>query len=661
MSTSTGPRELLRDPPQHPRGRRTVAAAAALLLGATGISASTAATEVTVRNPSAAPRLTPGPVSSEHGYPAWYEDANGLRTELCLDGTDPLCGFVPEEGFDPAQPTVFPDNFPGESFYMLAGSEIDIPGGGEATLTLAVEAAWANEQVVEGDQVVFSRQRVDVDDAEPFTTLTFHHPYGTVTIDTDDRGRGRLVEDVSPAIGNFTTPGKGDIGPFLQWDSGAPEGYLGDPDVEHAVTGGPLRNTFEVETRTGETATNDQFSVMGKISTNHGVQADRAVVNGDHLDVFATSRGDQLEVVGQDGAFETIPMEKDEGDSERAYARIPLTGPAPETVTVRNIGDDPVSTAEVAVADVSVATGATYDGTDLTVTATSTSATELEVEGFGPLTAGTDGKFPTVAPPVEVTVSAAGKGETTVPVVVTGGDASPAGVDPADPQPDPGPVTDNTPDNPDQGTDPGTEPGTEPGTDPEPAPLTAEIAAVADPVLRGGSLQLDAGAPQDGVTYEWTQLSGTKVNITNGDTTKPTIEVPAVFTTTTARTPEASGPAVIKLVATGANGETAEDEVTVNVESNDIVTVTENQSRHRLGKEIRITGTSVLRDTANGLRPATHVNIYNADTDAYIGTASVDASGAWSLRAKPGPAQQVANVLVQSTGGGVAEGTMLTR
>ena len=44
MSTSTGPRELLRDPPQHPRGRRTVAAAAALLLGATGISASTAAT-----------------------------------------------------------------------------------------------------------------------------------------------------------------------------------------------------------------------------------------------------------------------------------------------------------------------------------------------------------------------------------------------------------------------------------------------------------------------------------------------------------------------------------------------------------------------------------------------------------------------------------------
>jgi hypothetical protein len=125
---------------------------------------------------------------------------------------------------------------------MLAGSELALPGGGRAVLVLGLEAAFANT-VTEGDQVVFGRQRIVVKGAPANTTLTFRHPYGTITIDTDGSGDGKLVEDISPAAGNFTTALKSNIGPFLKWDPAAapaaPAGYLGDPGQDHTVTGSP--------------------------------------------------------------------------------------------------------------------------------------------------------------------------------------------------------------------------------------------------------------------------------------------------------------------------------------------------------------------------------------------------------------------------------------
>lgn len=650
MSTSTGPRELLRDPPQRPRGRRTVAATAALVLGAGGISASVATTEVVQRNPGGLTAV--GPVNTEHGFPAWYEDSAKVRTELCLDADNPLCAFPPGDVPDPLAPISFPDNFPGEAFYMLAGSEVAVPGGGDAVLTLALEAAFANENPIAGDQVVFARQRVDVDDAAPNTTLTFTHPYGTVTVDTDERGRGRLVEDVSPAVGNFQTPLKGDIGPFLQWDSGAPEGYLGNPDVEHTVTGSPLgTNFFEVTTADGATARNDQFSVMGKLSTNTGVQADRAVVGAGHIDVFATSRGDQLEVVGQDGVFSTTPMEKDEGDSERAYARIAYTGAAPSSVTVRNLGDKPVSSAEVAVTDVSVATAATYDGTALTVEATSSSGTAPEVAGFGTLEAtGTanvfTGSFATAAPPVEATVSTSGTSRTTVPVVVTGGEATPVGEDPVEPAPDPGPVTDGTtPDNPDV----------------EQPAATAAVAALPGSVARGMATELDGSGSTNAVGYEWTQLSGPEVRFSDTTVAKPKVMVP-FFTTIAATAPVAPDQdPVLRLVVTNAAG-VASEPAMITLKSDDEVTVAA-ASRHRVGKELRLTGTALVPGAPSLLNPATSVNIYDttSGTAVKIGSAPVDSLGNWEYRAKPGPGRRISSVLVQSTRGGEAKGVVSTR
>ncbi|MDP9695929.1 UNVERIFIED_ORG: hypothetical protein J2X79_003506, partial [Arthrobacter globiformis] len=139
--------------------RRGIAAATAVLLAATGAGASLAATQVTQTNLN---KLTAvGPVNTEYGFPSWYEDSNKTRVELCLDAENPLCGFLPGDIPDETAPISFPGNFPDEAFYMLAGSELTLPGGGKAVLVLGLEAAFANT-VTEGDQVVFGRQRIVV-------------------------------------------------------------------------------------------------------------------------------------------------------------------------------------------------------------------------------------------------------------------------------------------------------------------------------------------------------------------------------------------------------------------------------------------------------------------------------------------------------------------
>src|SRR4051812_21424076 len=139
-------------------------AVVALPLAATSAFASTAVTE---KNPGGLSAV--GPVNTENGFPAWYQDKNNTRVELCLDKDNPLCGFLPGDVPDETRPIAFPDNFPEEAFYFLAGSGIDFPNGGRATLTLGLEGAFANT-VTNGDQVVFARQRVFVKGGPANTT-----------------------------------------------------------------------------------------------------------------------------------------------------------------------------------------------------------------------------------------------------------------------------------------------------------------------------------------------------------------------------------------------------------------------------------------------------------------------------------------------------------
>jgi len=117
-----------------------MATAALLILGVA--TTSQAATQITVPNPGGL--TTVGPVNTDYGFPSWYGDSAGTRLELCLDGDNPLCGFLPGDIPNPDVPVAFPDNFPGEAFYQLVASSLDLPGGGTANLTLGLEASFAN-------------------------------------------------------------------------------------------------------------------------------------------------------------------------------------------------------------------------------------------------------------------------------------------------------------------------------------------------------------------------------------------------------------------------------------------------------------------------------------------------------------------------------------
>ena len=208
-------RDRGRRPFRRVRSRRAAVVVAALALPLIMVTPSEAVTQVTVKNPGGL--TAAGPVNSDHGFPAWYQDSTGTRIEPCLDQDNALCGFLPGDVPDPSQPISFPDNFPEEFFYQLIGSDLTLPGGGKAVLTLGLEAAFMNG-VEQGEQVVFARTRVTVKGGPRNTTLTFKHPFGELTIDTDATGAGRIVQDISPAVGNFTAALKGNFGPFLRWD-----------------------------------------------------------------------------------------------------------------------------------------------------------------------------------------------------------------------------------------------------------------------------------------------------------------------------------------------------------------------------------------------------------------------------------------------------------
>lgn len=652
MPTST----VREGPPRHAATRRrrrwsrrvvATAAVVALPLGVTSFAF--AQTAVVTTNPGGLTKV--GPVNAANGYPAWYQDRNNKRAELCLDGDNPMCGFLPGDIPDPTQPISFPDNFPEEGFYYLANSQIALPGGGKATLTLALEAAFANT-VTNGDQITFARQRIFVVDGPADTTLHFHHPFGNIDIDTDSTGKGRLTEDISPAAGNFATPLKGNIGPFLSWDTGLVQGpggpndlYFGDPNVEHAIQSGPNGSLFSADWTDGAGAPqhleNSLFTVQGKVATNVGVTVNSAVANGNFLDVFATSEADpgELYVAGDPSAgVPSTPMQADPVAAGAApgaksfYARIDMTGKTmPASVTVQNIGDNPVSSGKVDVTrptSISI-TDASYDGANLHVAAVSATGAALHVVGFGDpaISSATGATVPTVAPPAEVSVSD-GTDTATAPVRITAGAATAPGLPPTTAAPDPGPVCTIT--DPTTGAETtGPCPAGGPTTGATP---TVTIAAVA-PAMRGSTVTLDGSATTNATSWQWTQKTGPSVTLTGGTSAKATFVLPLADTTKPVA-PDNS-PLTFTLTATNANGgQSASKDVTVAVNPDGVAVST---GRFRAGSEIRIDGTSAVPGAPLVLNPATSVAVYvsapgTAQDHKLVGTSPVDTTGAWSVR-----------------------------
>jgi hypothetical protein len=451
------------------RGRTFTVGVATLTLAASGAFVASAVTPPPAHNNNTVGLKQVGPIDETNGFPIWYKDTNNVKLELCTDPTDQYCimGEVP----NPGQPVSFPDNFPDEAFWASAESSIDAGGGDSALLVTAVEAAFANELPAKGDQISFGRIRIRagglVDNAEYKIT----HPFG---VDTEIAEVGAVKGvNVTEDIGSLTPDGVFDqtLGsrpaPFLKWTgTDAPPGYLGDPSVEHTVTGSPYgTNFFRIEGPAGSftgstqlcadprlgnslTATDDciqsnDFAVQGKIATRMGVQATTAYYansgTGHLMDLFAKSEPGQNLVVKGTGIAQT-KMREDLKQPGRYYVRVFADGAPPPDLSITNTTDTPdtVDHIELSMFGDKVHIGSAIysnDNRTLTVSAQSGDDTAvLSLDGF-------DGVEPTVAngvttwtipaldvPPADVLVSSDKGGVDTEDVVITGAEDASVGV-----------------------------------------------------------------------------------------------------------------------------------------------------------------------------------------------------------------------------------------
>ena len=385
----------------------------------------------------------------ENGYPIWYEDSNGLILELCLDQN----GLCLLELPNPGNPITFPNNFTGEGFWFNAGASMTMASGGDAELGLALEGAFLNEEVIDGDQISFGRVRIRIDTPIAGGTFTVTHPYGVDVFEVPAGAGGiravNFTEDIGIGQpGDFTGALISRIGPFLVWDSSAPSppaGYIGDPLTPHAVTGSPLgTNFFRVEgpgvgfdpalacsnSDVTDCAEIDLFSVSGKIATNFGAAITSATykrsTTGDgKATIFASSQPAQSIQLSGVGAGPVLMSEAGTSGNYMANVNFNSSNFGGGTITLANQGDtaptavsrplsDRVKVTSELFSTVTGLMGITAFSSDRFVPPT------LTVNGFGDMTGG-NLSVPVGVPPSEITVtsSAGGSDSAVVKVVDT--------------------------------------------------------------------------------------------------------------------------------------------------------------------------------------------------------------------------------------------------
>ncbi|MFQ5433422.1 MAG: tandem-95 repeat protein [Anaerolineae bacterium] len=409
-----------------------------------------------------------GPVSPDYGFPMWYEDANGLILEPCLNPD--LCFFFPP---DPAAPISFPDNFADEIFYWAAESlmidatppEAGDPTGklGRAILTLALEGAFFNNGIVMGEQVVFGRIRIRVDNLAAGEIYTVTHPFGQDVFEAGvDAGPGVIkgpgisyVEDIGiGALGDFTGAFNSRIGPFLTWNPATapvpPAGYIADGLTPAQVVGSPFgTNFFRIEgvnvgdpgsvhlcadptlgpdpIATTDCIESDLFSVQGKLATRFGVGINgltysRNGLGAGSVNVFAGSVSGQTQTI--EITVPTLANTTAAGDANGNYfAAVNYAGTPPTVVTATNTTDNPVTAVSAPPIDLIRITRAEFnlDTGELTIEATSSdlfAPPTLTAAGYGSLTTGSLVVPGLLIPPAFVTVSSSAGGSDTEPVRV---------------------------------------------------------------------------------------------------------------------------------------------------------------------------------------------------------------------------------------------------
>ena len=338
------------------------------------------------------------------------------------------------------------------------------PGGGDkALLVTGVEAAFgtADGLPAPGGQISFGRVRIRAAGLVDGATYTVTNPYGVEHIDAE-AGAVKGI-NTTEDIGSLTPNGTFDqtlaakAAPFLKWPTGAPAGYLGDPAVDHAVTGSPYNtNFFRIEgpagsftgstqlcadatlgdsaTATDDCIQTDLFSVVGKLATRAGVEVTKAYYSnsgtGHMMDLFAFSEPGQNLVVSGSGIPQTKMRE--DATTGKYYARVYADGAPPADLAVTNKTDAPNTVDHVAASmfgDKVHVTGAVYSNDDHSLNVTSESGDDsasLKLDGYSVAPSVVNGvstwSIPNVnVPPSDVLVTSNKGGVDSEDVVITGG------------------------------------------------------------------------------------------------------------------------------------------------------------------------------------------------------------------------------------------------
>ncbi|MBM7455945.1 hypothetical protein HNR62_001824 [Oceanisphaera litoralis] len=412
--------------------------------------------------------VAPGPHTAiSGGFPLWYEDENGLQLELCTSkavngGTAGayMCTLINEPGvFDDADPLIFPDNWPGETFWFLAETSIPEVGNSGYELEVyvaALEAAFAAEEPKAGDQVGFARIRIRA--SVPVAgTYTVTHPYGveTFVVDAADVGRRaiNMTRDIGiGAPGDFTGALGGDLGPFLQSvnglytetnpDTGLPETFIGNPNLTEPVTGSPLNTNFvRIDGPPGRIES-DLFTLSGKVrdsAPSIPLDIERAsyqrTTEQTNIEVFASSSAnaevcfrETLALV--DGSPCLTDLTAD--NNGRFFVQQPPSAALPSLIVVTAsspTGAAPSSSLSSSLVDIVKINSATYSWDDNTLRIEATSSDEAQVPdlvatGFGPLSKSGTVQSLTIVdlpqPPASIRVQSAAGGADSEPVIVIG-------------------------------------------------------------------------------------------------------------------------------------------------------------------------------------------------------------------------------------------------
>lgn len=384
-----------------------------------------------------------GPHPVNH-FPLWFQDSTGLALQLGLDG-DGATGFGVFDQVDPDNPFSVQIGFGSEAFYSLASVEMTYdmpgdPGGGRAVVEFGLEAAFAADKAIDGDQFVFGRirARVDIPMAGDYKII---HPYGVDIHRNAPAGKRGVNDtvDIGGIIPDYERTLTGRIGPFLRWtDPDYPVvvpgvgRFVGDPQQDHTVTGSPFgTNYVRIEGPEGcniggtgiDFIETDQFSLTGKIfegPTPTPVIFERATYNrttAGWVDVFVTAPATaSLEFQGE-GNVPVTPMTGD--GTGRFFGHLvvsdPVSFPRFVSVTANNPPDNSAAVMVRELVDAVNITKAEYylSNNTLTIKATSSDAAippTLTAEGFGDLTNGILIQQGVLVPPAKITVNSSAGG-----------------------------------------------------------------------------------------------------------------------------------------------------------------------------------------------------------------------------------------------------------